>query len=81
MGRMEPLASAAFVRGGRGFFRLRMRHAVEGILFASERGSGGEGESSLDASAEAKVFVIREKRERHFSTLRKEVVSCTNFYL
>ena len=59
MGRMEPLASAAFGREGRGFFMLRMRHAVEGILFASERGSGGEGGSPLGASAEAKVFVIR----------------------
>ena len=81
MGRMEPLASAAFGRGGRGFFMLRMRHAVEGILFASERGSGGEGGSPLGASAEAKVFVIREKRERHFPALCKEAVSCTNFYL
>ena len=62
MGRMEPLASAAFGRGGRGFFMLRMRHAVEGILFASERGLGGRGESSLGASAEAKVFVIRESK-------------------
>ena len=56
---MEPLASAAFGRGGRGFFMLRMRHAVEEIFFASERGSGGEGGSPLGASAEAKVFVIR----------------------
>ena len=60
---------------------LRTRHAVEGIFFASERGSGGEGGSPLGASAEAKVFVIREKRERHFPALCKEAVSCTNFYL
>ena len=59
MGRMEPLASAVFGRGGRGFFMLRMRHAVEEIFFASERGSGGRGESSLGASAEAKVIVMR----------------------
>ena len=81
MGRMEPLASAAFGRGGRGLFMLRMRHAVEEIFFASERGSGGEGGSPLGASAEAKVFVIREKRERHFPALCKEAVFCTNFYL
>ena len=60
---------------------LRMRHAVEEIFFASERGSEGEGGSPLGASAEAKVFVIREKRERHFPALCKEAVSCTNFYL
>lgn len=54
---MEPLASAAFGREGRGFL-LRMRHAVEEIFFASERGSGGEGGSPLGASAEAKVFVL-----------------------
>ena len=47
---------------GPGVFMLRMRHAVEGIFFASERGSGGRGESSLGASAEAKVFVIRERK-------------------
>ena len=56
---MEPLASAAFGREGRGFFMLRMRHAVEGIFFASKRGLGGEGGSRLGASAEAKVFVMR----------------------
>ena len=59
MGRRDPLASAVFGRGGRGFFMLRMRHAVEEIFFASERGSGGEGGSPLGASAEAKVFVMR----------------------
>ena len=78
---MEPLASAAFGREGRGFFMLRMRHAVEGIFFASERGLGGRGGSSMIASAEAKVFVIREKRERPFPARRKEAVSCINFYL
>lgn len=62
MGRMEPLASAAFGREGRGFFMLRMRHAVEEIFFASERGLGGRGESLLVASAEAKMFVIRKRK-------------------
>ena len=66
MGRMEPLASAAFGREGRGFFMLRMRHAVEGIFFASERGLRGargklpgrlrRGESVCDTGKERKAF-------------------------
>ena len=66
MGRMEPLASAAFGREGRGVFYVADAPCGGRNIFRQRKGLRGRGESSLGASAEAKSSVIRGKQERLF---------------